>query len=568
MEQNGFQFKKNNVMIKNIYFIVLTLICVTINAQVGVGNTAPNGVLDTTNTTNYPIVLPTATDASLVVNPTGSAVVSGSIYYDSTDKCLKVHDGVEFNCASGKVYEMDVLCDETVVEGIYVSGNTFTTANKVTFKVKNVGLNPIGPLDFNEAVSVTSPTGDVYTVTADADYTTTTINGGGTVSFTYTLAGTPTAVEDITVQFAFANLLCNEVVGISNGGAIFEQDILKYFYSSYPDWANTWQDLDGETVELPYTDGIGNYEAFSTTITTTTGNNSDVNDVTISFPAGAFSATGSITATLSVGGSDTEYELKLKVPEEEETFASTPILINGNEVTNLDLIVSGGIIDRNFGDGTHDFIYIPVVAADGNTWLNNNLGANYANINHASFNPGQQATSANDYNAYGSLFQWGRLADGHELITYTSSSGGAGVNGVTVTNATSDTPGNNLFITENTSPVDWRVPQNNNLWQGESGINNPCPQGYRLPTAIEMDNLVSAESIINTSSAASSSLAFSASGYRNYSNGTVNNEGSGVDYWTSSVSGTLARSRYFISGGTSANSINRANGVAVRCLKD
>ncbi len=79
-----------------------------------------------------------------------------------------------------------------------------------------------------------------------------------------------------------------------------------------------------------------------------------------------------------------------------------------------------GIPDREFGDGAHDFLYLPVVAEDGNTWLNNNLGADYSNVNHASFNPTQQATAFDDHLAYGSLYQWGRFSDGHELITWTS----------------------------------------------------------------------------------------------------------------------------------------------------
>jgi hypothetical protein len=54
---------------------------------------------------------------------------------------------------------------------------------------------------------------------------------------------------------------------------------------------------------------------------------------------------------------------------------------------------------------------------DGKVWLNNNLGADYSNVSSSSFSPGTQATVYNDYHAYGSLFQWGRPADGHELIS-------------------------------------------------------------------------------------------------------------------------------------------------------
>ncbi len=63
---------------------------------------------------------------------------------------------------------------------------------------------------------------------------------------------------------------------------------------------------------------------------------------------------------------------------------------------------------------------------------------------------------------------------------------------ITSTNATTAVPnaGNpwdGKFITEDSSPYDWLVPQNSNLWQGINGTNNPCPSGYRLPTENEWE---------------------------------------------------------------------------------
>ena len=94
-----------------------------------------------------------------------------------------------------------------------------------------------------------------------------------------------------------------------------------------------------------------------------------------------------------------------------------------------------GIPDRRFAIKTkdsggndvydHQFIYVPVKdpvsgSYRGNIWLNNNLGAEYTRVGSSVFDPGQQAKAHNDHNAFGSLFQWGRPADGHELVTYTS----------------------------------------------------------------------------------------------------------------------------------------------------
>jgi len=113
----------------------------------------------------------------------------------------------------------------------------------------------------------------------------------------------------------------------------------------------------------------------------------------------------------------------------------------------------------------------------GDTWMDRNLGAS------------QQATSSTDYNAYGALFQWGRLSDGHECINWTSSSGSDGEeqNHETSTLSSTDDPGHDDFITNDSDPFDWRNPQNDNLWQGVSGTNNPCPSGYRLPTEAEWE---------------------------------------------------------------------------------
>ena len=51
--------------------------------------------------------------------------------------------------------------------------------------------------------------------------------------------------------------------------------------------------------------------------------------------------------------------------------------------------------------------------------------------------------------------------------------------------STGDVPDDGDFII--THNIDWRSTRNNNLWQGEHGVNNPCPSGFRLPTAAEWE---------------------------------------------------------------------------------
>lgn len=99
----------------------------------------------------------------------------------------------------------------------------------------------------------------------------------------------------------------------------------------------------------------------------------------------------------------------------------------------LDLRLISGIPDRRFAQETtidldtqkrHQFLYAPVLGKNGKIWLNNNLGANYSNIHSNEFNPGQQAKALTDHHSYGSLFQWGRVGDGHEIMDWTGSNTG------------------------------------------------------------------------------------------------------------------------------------------------
>jgi hypothetical protein len=200
--------------------------------------------------------------------------------------------------------------------------------------------------------------------------------------------------------------------------------------------------------------------------------------------------------------------------------------------------------------------YGTVTGANSKCWLDRNLGAT------------RVAQSSTDHLAYGDLFQWGRGADGHQRITWTNATTGTAVNSTTATLSTTDTPGNNLFITNSTSPFDWRSSQNDNLWQGVSGTNNPCPSGYRLPTDPELDAERASWSSQNAAGAFASPLKLPVSGSRNDSNGSLYDVGTYGFYWGSTVSGANSRSRYFGSSDAFMGTSSRAFGFSVRCLKD
>ena len=182
----------------------------------------------------------------------------------------------------------------------------------------------------------------------------------------------------------------------------------------------------------------------------------------------------------------------------------------------------------------------------GEIWMDRNLGAT------------QVATSSTDASAYGDLYQWGRAADGHESRT----------SATTGTLSTSDTPGHGDFITPSSYPYDWRSPQNDNLWQGVSGINNPCPSGYRLPTAAEWEAERTSWTSNNAAGAYNSPLRLPVAGYRDFSDGALLSVGSFGLYWSSTIGGPRSRILFLSSSNASMYSYNRANGFSVRCLKD
>ena len=182
-------------------------------------------------------------------------------------------------------------------------------------------------------------------------------------------------------------------------------------------------------------------------------------------------------------------------------------------------------------------------------WMDRNLGAS------------QVATSSTDAASYGDLYQWGRGSDGHQSRT----------SGTTTTLSSSDVPGNANFILTWSSPYDWRSGQNVNLWQGVSGVNNPCPTGYRIPTEAEWEAERLSWSANTSAGALASPLKLPKAGYR-MSDGSLHTLGASGDLsgslWSSTVSGTDSRYIYFDSTSAGMFAYARAGGIPVRCIKD
>ncbi|MFM8492321.1 MAG: FISUMP domain-containing protein [Bacteroidota bacterium] len=205
----------------------------------------------------------------------------------------------------------------------------------------------------------------------------------------------------------------------------------------------------------------------------------------------------------------------------------------------------------------------------GKTWMDRNLGAS------------RVATSRTDADAYGDLYQWGRRSDGHQCRNSSTTS----------TLSSIDQPAHGLFIT--TTSTDWRSPLNDNLWQGVSGTNNPCPEGFRLPTISELD----AERLswtgpdsVGAVGAYASPLKWTQAGHRRRDNASLTDVGSIGFYWSSTIGGSNAQNLYFdnqpvydyvydpvrdeydpifVRNGNSSTPANfRATAFSVRCIKN
>ncbi|MGB1295184.1 MAG: hypothetical protein ACPG6V_06855, partial [Flavobacteriales bacterium] len=378
------------------------------------------------------------------------------------------------------------------------------------------------------------------------------------------------------------------------------------------DVQGTLNTTTGLTVYIPYTVTTNPVElpAFSQTRTVISdhiqGSDPESNmgggtpiDVTFSYALQNLNVgTGNIEATIKAVDNDLN-AVKLDINKGIGTdlgILLAEFVIATDENGTLDTIKLkniAGIPDRRFGEQTptgatttlsgtlgynHNNLYLPIQAENGRVWLNNNLGANYSDLNSGVFAINQQAMNITDYNAYGSLFQWGRYADGHELITYTASNAGTGDNGITTQVSNVDNPNHSLFITKPSSVTDWRSDFNTNRWQGVNGINNPCPHGFKVPTAQEYLDFRTSENpaVTNASTSYSSILKLTATGQRtNGATGVVQSAADvngGMLGWTSSPTSINPNDNSIQLQTTTGNfhltGNSRAKGCFIRCIQD
>ena len=196
---------------------------------------------------------------------------------------------------------------------------------------------------------------------------------------------------------------------------------------------------------------------------------------------------------------------------------------------------------------------VKVTTATGRVWMDRNLGAF------------QAATAVDDPLAFGGYYQWGRDTDGHQCRDSDTSQ--------TLATTAAPDSGNvwdGKFIVTQQAPNDWLDMQDEeNLWQGVNGVNNPCPTGFRIPTEVEWESEIATwgGDDANADSAFASPLRLPATGNRAPLTGAVQLEGVNVVYWSSTLSEDLPR-RLLLTSKFLVTGASRSNGHAVRCIQD
>jgi len=436
-----------------------------------------------------------------------------------------------------------------------IGGKTCTLSRDVISSISlncssatNNGYLTVGQIanGVNSTVPYTNGNGDAYNgqtvnstgiigLTANLQPGTLT-NGSG--NLVYNITGTPTSSGTAIFTLNLGGQICElsrTVYPIVSVSSLWCNSVA--IYGS----VTAFQNSNGISFAIPYQGSNGGI--YDGQIINSTG----ITGLTATLPAGVtyygggaliFNLTGTPTSSgtayfsLNFGGQSCE--ISITVNPGQPPYPAGSVFCNSSNTPTL-------VVD----------ITNPIT---GKTWMDRNLGAN------------QAAANSDDVNAYGDLYQWGRRSDGHQCRTSTT----------TTTLSSIDQPLNGSFIISNSSPRDWRSPQNTNLWQGVNGINNPCPSTYRLPNNAELDAERLSWSSNSSFGAIASPLKLPNAGIRYNSNGTISGTGSAYYglYWSSTISGTNSKILNFWGYlyGNSPNALlsdkERANGASVRCIKN
>ena len=187
---------------------------------------------------------------------------------------------------------------------------------------------------------------------------------------------------------------------------------------------------------------------------------------------------------------------------------------------------------------------------------------------------------------YGKLYQWGRKdGQGYKYDSYEDATEPTVVEGLPSTPYLTNAEANSFYKKKwnNTTAPDgtWGTSA---PWDTKNTKNDPCPEGWRVPTSAELEVLYAHSSegtwddstnegrwFAGTAAVVenkSNAVFFPAAGCRFSSSGNARNRGSVGNYWSSTPSFAIAYQLHFHSGAAEVGSGFRASGFSVRCVQE
>jgi len=198
----------------------------------------------------------------------------------------------------------------------------------------------------------------------------------------------------------------------------------------------------------------------------------------------------------------------------------------------------------------------------GKTWMDRNIGASGVPTSLTTF-------TGSDY------YQWGRNSDGHQCWNSNVTFGLSYNNTIDIFDSQYG-----KFIQPSNYPFNWLVNPSTVLWQGVTGLNNPCPSGYRIPTSAEWNAERLSWSSLDATGAFNSPLKLTAEYSKYIYGGGSNNiafQQNPVGHYWSSTTGNYGQSQglefknYVFnqqSASATVKDFERYKGLTVRCVKN
>jgi hypothetical protein len=249
-------------------------------------------------------------------------------------------------------------------------------------------------------------------------------------------------------------------------------------------------------------------------------------------------------------------------PKKAASPAAVKQAVNRNEIVPADEKGETGKIAFTYGG--KKVTYTTVRAADGNIWLQQNLGSR------------RVATEIKDEYSYGDLFQWGRWDDGHQYrVPANTRNAVAAPNNPKGLNKT----GTNPFFYKGFDNW-WSHGHKTDTWTAstpaevsETNGCDPCKalgNGWHMPSKAEWERLLATEFITDENGAFVSSLKLPfATGYRSIDNGILTENAYG-GYWSGTPSHIHDMGAIVLNIGMTTAEMNhypRGTGYSIRCLR-